>query len=62
MNYTNQIETVLFSKTTGVCGGRECIAGTRLERTFIRRLRNNKGLNYVLEAYPHITRAQVEAC
>lgn len=57
-NFTNEVETVLFSKTPGLCGGRWVVQGTRIEPRYVKRAGKAKASAY----YPHLSESQIESC
>ena len=49
-------------RTTGVCGGRPTIAGTRIEVAAVAyRYRRGDSVEEILKAWPHVTPGQVHA-
>ena len=51
MNSTTAIEPVLWARHPGISRGREILYGHRLERRFIRYLRERFGVWWVAEQY-----------
>ena len=51
-----------IESTPGVCGGKPRIAGTRIKVSLVARLyAQGQSVDEIIEAYPHLTLAQVHA-
>ncbi len=46
-----------------ICGGKPCIAGTRIQVTLILEILASSGtVEEILESYPHLTVEDIQAC